>query len=182
MDDIRDYLDPKTETVLPMSFDLRDPNVERLFECLSLNHPSGSLKGIDAQVFSVGACPRSYQGEEAKWYQEQLTKKASGLKNIEDFKRKAECKEMVVGMLLFLGNSYRTTDVDNIAKNVLDGLKTILFDDDAQVKKLIVEKECVEKGKYRQLYEMAYIGIGICLADFIVPNSCICLPFETLSQ
>jgi Endodeoxyribonuclease RusA len=161
MDDIRDYLDPKTETVLPLSFDLRDPNVERLLECLSLNHPKGSLKGVDAQVFSVGACPRSYQGEEAKWYHEQLTKKASSLKNIEDFKRKAEGKEVVVGVLLFLGNSYRTIDVDNVAKNVLDGLKTILFDDDAQVKKLIVEKELVEKGKYRQLYEMVYIGIAI---------------------
>ena len=39
---------------------------------------------------------------------------------------------------------YHQVDVDNLAKTVLDSLKTIAFDDDSQVSSLIVDKHVQE--------------------------------------
>ena len=43
-----------------------------------------------------------------------------------------------------LKDRYHQVDVDNLAKTVLDSLKTIAFDDDCQVSSLIVDKHIME--------------------------------------
>ena len=43
-----------------------------------------------------------------------------------------------------LKDRYHQVDVDNLAKTVLDSLKTIAFDDDCQVSSLLVDKHIME--------------------------------------
>src|SRR3989338_6972750 len=49
-------------------------------------------------------------------------------------------KEIGVYLNIQKGEYYWTTDLDNLIKTVLDGLKGLVFDDDKQVKTLVVEK------------------------------------------
>ena len=63
--------------------------------------------------------------------------------------------EINVRLTCYFNRRYDTTDVDNIAKFVLDCLKNLAFKDDNQIKELIVKK--IRCGKNHN----EYIGVKI---------------------
>ena len=73
-------------------------------------------------------------------------------------------KEIGVYLNIQKGEYYWTTDLDNLIKTVLDGLKGLVFDDDKQVKTLVVEKSKVKK-------ETSMVFVGIWIKQENMPNN-----------
>lgn len=155
--DILNLLDPENETILSFPDYLLDIELPNMLGIRDIEDEKARF----ITSFPVGAPPKSYQGKKSKVYREKLKKRVGTLKNLSNSKLRTKDKELVVAIILLLGRSYKTTDVDNVAKNIIDGLKVLLFDDDKQIRKLIVEKVPVEKCKHRKLLEMAYVGVAI---------------------
>ena len=72
-------------------------------------------------------------------FEELLKKTASKKFNNENRIKKPYEVEVVISVSV-LEKQFKEVDVDNLAKSVLDGLKGVAFDDDAQVSNLIINK------------------------------------------
>lgn len=71
---------------------------------------------------------------------EQLLKKtASESFNDQNRIKKPNDIEVIISVSV-LEKQFKTVDVDNLAKSVLDGLKGVAFDDDSQVTNLVINK------------------------------------------
>lgn len=154
--DVRDFLNPETESIYDFPCRKELENRKRIL----------NISNKPIRSFSISACPRSWQGDKKEWYQKEIRKK---LKEDEDrkvlppkeYKKVTKNKELALSIIFLLGRTYSNTDVDNLAKNIMDGMEGVLYEDDKQICWLIVEKsEVPEDNEYRELNEKAFVAIG----------------------
>ena len=80
------------------------------------------------------------------------------------FKKNAKDKELKVELIFFIVKDYKTRDVDNLIKLVLDGIQGYWYDDDGQIKIVHAEKykvKDIDKSVNPKLYEQIYCAVSI---------------------
>ena len=97
-------------------------------------------------MFNLPPTPYSSQStKENKRYYRELIINEIDRRNLGKYKKRFAKKELEIYLCYLLGKKYSLSDLDNLTKIILDCLKGRVFSDDVQIKRLIIEKELVNK-------------------------------------
>ena len=124
-----------------------------------LNKLKSKIITGDAVFALFGQVPRSGHGDNKhrKLYRANIRK--SMIKDDLNFKNKSKGKELELHIIFFMTKDYERRDLDNLLKPLLDSLEGYWFDNDGQIKRILVEKykvKDVKKGVDPLMYEQIY--------------------------
>jgi Holliday junction resolvase RusA-like endonuclease len=87
--------------------------------------------------------PKSYQTKFGKSFQKNLKRELLAHPSSKEVLKKTKHKDLEV-VIIYKLTARTKRDVDNLTKNIIDSMKKIVFDDDSQIKLLIIQKDFIE--------------------------------------